>query len=158
MSKQPISISRQHSRQHPVISLERNTSQQSSFSQLGPRTSSTDSESENDIEPLIKQSETQQQTFEQHLHSQMFQPTNTTSANQQAPPLTSINPAGILGHRTFGSSSKNSGNSFYNVFGKPPTDSPDISATNSSTTIHQEHRPKYAQPDKFDGDPRNYQK
>jgi len=34
----------------------------------------------------------------------------------------------------------------------------DISTTTSSTTIHQEHRPKYAQPDKFDGDPRNYQK
>jgi len=88
----------------------------------------------------------------------MSQPTNTTSANPQAPPSTSINPAGILGHRTFGSSSKNSGNSFYNVFGKPPTDSLDISTTTSSTTIHQEHRPKYAQPDKFDGDPRNYQK
>jgi len=88
----------------------------------------------------------------------MSQPTNTTSANLQAPPATSINPAGILEHRTFGSSSKNSGNSFYNVFGKPPTDSPDISTTTSSTTIYQEHRPKYAQPNKFDGDPRNYQK
>jgi len=88
----------------------------------------------------------------------MSQPTNTTSANQQTSPSTPINLAGILGHRTFGSSSKNSGNSFYNVFGKPPTDSPDISTTTSSTTIHQEHRPKYAQPDKFDGDPRNYQK
>jgi len=142
MSKQPIS--RQHSRQHPTISLERKTFQQSSFSQLGPRTSSTNSESEHDIEPLIKQSEMQQQTFEQHLYSQMSQPTNTTSANQQTSPPTSINPAGILGHRTFGSSSKNSGNSFYNVFGKPLTDSPDISATTSSTTIHQEHRPKYA--------------
>jgi len=88
----------------------------------------------------------------------MSQPANTTSANLQVPPPTSINPAGILGHRTFGSSSKNSGNSFYNVFGKPPTDLSDISTTTSSTTIHQEHRPKYAQPDKFDGDPRNYQK
>jgi len=88
----------------------------------------------------------------------MSQPTNTTSANPQAPPSTSTNPAGILGHRTFGSSSKNSGNSFYNIFGKPLTDLPDISTTTSSTTIHQEHRPKYAQPDKFDGDPRNYQK
>jgi len=144
MSKQPISISRQHSRQHPTISLERNTSQQSSFSQLGPRTSSTDSESEHDIEPLIKQSEMQQQTFEKHLYSQMSQPTNTTSAIQQTSPSTSINPAGILGHRTFGSSSKNSGNSFYNVFGKPPMDSPNISATIFSKTIHQEHRPKYA--------------
>jgi len=64
MSKQSISISRQHSKQHPTISIERNPSQQSSFSQLGPKTSSTDSESEQDIEPLIKQSETQQQTFE----------------------------------------------------------------------------------------------
>jgi len=36
-------------------------------------------------------------------------------------------------------------------------DSPDISTTTSASTI-QEHRPKYAQPDKFDGDPRNYQK
>jgi len=69
----------------------------------------------------------------------MSQPTNITSANPQAPPSTFINPAGILGHRTFRSSSKNSGNSFYNVFGKPPTDSPDISTTISSTTIHQEH-------------------
>jgi len=86
----------------------------------------------------------------------MSQPTNITSANQQTPPLTSINLAGILGHRTFGSLSKNSANSFYNVFGKPPTDSPDILATTSSTTIYQEHRPKYVQPDKFDGDPRNY--
>jgi len=97
MSKQPISISRQH-RQHPTILIERNPSQQSSFSQLRPRTSSTDSESEHDLEPFIKQSETQQQAFEQHLHSEMSQPTNTTSANQQAPPSTSINPAGILGH------------------------------------------------------------
>jgi len=88
----------------------------------------------------------------------MSHPTNTTSADQQTPPSTSINPAGILGHRTFGSSSKNSGNSFYNVFGKTPTNSPDISTTNPSTTIHQEHRPKYAQPDKFNRDPRNYQK
>jgi len=88
----------------------------------------------------------------------MSQPTNTTSVNPQAPPSTSINPTGILGHRTFGSSSKNSGNSFYNVFGKPPIDSPDISTTTSSTTIYQEHQPKYAQPNKFDGDPRNYQK
>jgi len=88
----------------------------------------------------------------------MSQPTNTTSANQQTPPLTSINPAGILGYRTFGSSSKNSGNSFYNVFRKPPMDSPDISTTNLSTTIYQEHKPKYAQPNKFDGNPRNYQK
>jgi len=88
----------------------------------------------------------------------MSQPTNTISANQQAPFLTSINPAGILRHRTFGSSSKNSGNSFYNIFRKPPMDSPDISATNSSTTIHHEHQSKYAQPDKFDRDPRNFQK
>ena len=105
----------------------------------------------------IKQSETQQQTFEQHLHSEMSQPTNTTSANQQTSPSTSINPAGILGHRTFGSLTKNASNSFYNVFGKPSTDSPDISTTTSASTI-QEYRPKYAQPDKFDGDPRNYQK
>jgi len=97
MSKQPIFISRQH-QQHPTILIERNPSQQSSFSQLRPRTSSTDSESEHDLEPFIKQSETQQQAFEQHLHSEMSQPTNTTSANQQAPPSTSINPAGILGH------------------------------------------------------------
>jgi len=97
MSKQPISISRQH-RQHPTIPIERNPSQQSSFSQLGPKTFSTDSESEHDLEPLIKQSETQQQAFKRHLHSEMSQPTNTTSANQQAPPSTSINPAGILGH------------------------------------------------------------
>jgi len=144
MLKQPISISRQHTRQHPTISIERNTSQQSFFSQLRPRTSSTDSESEHDIELLIKQSETQQQTFEQHLHSEISQPTNTTSANQQTSPSTPINPAGILGYRTFGSLSKNSGNSFYNVFGKPPTDSPNISTTKFSTTIHQEHRPKYA--------------
>jgi len=88
----------------------------------------------------------------------MSQPTNTTSANSQAPPLTSINPAGILEHRTFGSSSKNSGNLFYNVFRKPPIDSPDISITTSLTTIHQEHQPKYALPNKFDEDPRNYQK
>jgi len=71
MSKQPISISRQHSKQYPTISIEQNLSQQSSFSQLRPRTSSTDSESEQDIEPLIKQSETQQQTFEWHLQSEM---------------------------------------------------------------------------------------
>jgi len=87
----------------------------------------------------------------------MSQPTNTTSANQQTSPSTSANPAGILGHRTFGSSTKNASNSFYNVFGKPSTDSPDISTTTSALTI-QEHRPKYAQPDKFDRDPRNYQK
>jgi len=157
MSKQPISISRQHSRQHPTISLKQNASQQSSFSQLGPRTSFIDSESEHDLEPLIKQLETQQQAFEQHLYSEMSQSTNTASANQQTPPLTSINPAGILGHRTFGSSTKNASNSFYNVFGKPSTDSPDISTTTSASTI-QEHRPKYAQPNKFDRDPRNYQK
>ena len=144
MLKQPISISRQHSKQHPTISIEQNPSQQSSFSQLGPRTSSTDLESEQDIKSLIKQSETQQQTFKRHLHSEMSQPTNTISANPQAPPPTSINPAGILGHRTFGSSLKNSGNSFYNVFGKPPMDSPDISTITFLTTIHQEHRPKYA--------------
>ena len=95
MSKQPIAISRQHSKQNPTISIERNPSQQSSFSQLGPRTSSTDSESAPDIEPLIKQSETQQQTFERHLQSEMSQPANTTSTNPQAPLLTSINPAGI---------------------------------------------------------------
>jgi len=88
----------------------------------------------------------------------MSQPTNTTSANQQTSPLTSTNPAGILGYRTFVSSSKNSSNLFYNVFRKPPMDSPDILTTNSPTTIHQEYRPKYAQPDKFDRDPRNYQK
>jgi len=63
MSKQPISISRQH-RQHPTIPIEQNSSQQSFFSQLKPRTSSTDSESEHDLKPLVKQSETQQQTFE----------------------------------------------------------------------------------------------
>jgi len=88
----------------------------------------------------------------------MSQPTNTTSANPQAPSSTFINPAGILGHRTFGSSSKNSGNSFYNVFGKPLTDLFDILTTTSLTTIHQEYRPKYTQSDKFDRDPRNYQK
>jgi len=88
----------------------------------------------------------------------MSQSTNITFANQQAPPLTSINPVGILEHRTFGSSSKNSGNLFYNVFRKPPTDLPNISTITSSTTIYQEYQPKYAQPDKFDGDPRNYQK
>ena len=156
MSKQPISISRQH-RQHPTIPIEQNSSQQSFFSQLRPRTSSTDSESEHDLKPLVKQSETQQQTFERHLHSEMSQLTNTTSANQQTPPSTSINPVGILEHWTFGSSTKNASNSFYNVFGKPSMDSPDISTTTSSSTI-QEHWPKYAQPDKFDGDPRNYQK
>ena len=64
MSKQPISISRQYSKQHPIISIERDPSQQSSFSQLRPRTFSTDSESEQDIEPLIKQSKKQQQIFE----------------------------------------------------------------------------------------------
>jgi len=69
----------------------------------------------------------------------MSQPTNTTSANPQTSLSTSINLAEILGHRTFGLSSKNSGNLFYNVFGKPSMDSPDISATTSSTTIHQEH-------------------
>jgi len=69
----------------------------------------------------------------------MSQPTNTISANPQAPPSTSINPVGILGHRTFGSSLKNSGNSFYNIFRKPLMDLPDISTTTSSTTIHQEH-------------------
>jgi len=37
-------------------------------------------------------------------------------------------------------------------------DSPDISTITSLTTIYQEYRSKYAQPDKFDGDPRNYQK
>jgi len=92
-----------------------------------------------DIKPLIKQSETQQQTFEGHLQSEMSQPTNTTSANPQVPPSTSINPAGILGHRTFGSLLKNSGNSFYNIFRKPPMDLPDISTTTPSTTIHQEY-------------------
>jgi len=61
--KQPISISRQH-QQHPTIPIEHNISQQSSFLQLGPRTSSTDSESEHNLEPLIKQLETQQQAFE----------------------------------------------------------------------------------------------
>jgi len=69
----------------------------------------------------------------------MFQPTNTASANQQTSLSTSINPVGILRHRTFGSLSKNSGNSFYNVFGKPPTNSPNISTTTSSTTIYQEY-------------------
>jgi len=69
----------------------------------------------------------------------MSQPTNTTPANSQASPSTSINPAGILEHRTFGLLSKNSDNLFYNVFGKPPMDSPDISAITSLTTIHQEH-------------------
>jgi len=88
----------------------------------------------------------------------MSQPTNTTSANPQASPLTSINLAGILEHRTFGSSSKNSGNSFYNVFGKPLTDSSDISTTTSLTTICQEHQLKYAQSNKFNRDPKNYQK
>ena len=156
MSKQPVSISRQH-RQYPTIPIERNASQQSSFSQLGPRTSSTDSESEHDLKPLIRQSETQQQAFKQHLYSEMSQPTNTTSTNQQIPPLTSINPAGILGHQTFGLTTKNASNSFYNIFRKPSTDSPDISTTTSLSTI-QEHRPKYAQPNKFDGDLRNYQK
>jgi len=87
----------------------------------------------------------------------MSQPTNTASANQQISPLTSINLAGILGHRTFGSLTKNASNSFYNIFRKPSTDSPDISTTTSTPTI-QEHQPKYAQPDKFDGDTRNYQK
>jgi len=139
MSKQPISISRQHSKQHPTISIERNPSQQFFFSQLGPRTSFTNSESEKDIKPLIKQSETQQQTFEGHLQSEMSQLTNITSANPQVPPSTSINPAGILGHKTFGSLLKNSGNSFYNIFRKPPMDLPDISTTTPSTTIYQEH-------------------
>jgi len=134
MSKQPVSISRQH-RQHPTILIERNPSQQSSFSQLGPRTSSTDSESEHDLKPLIRQSKMQQQAFKQHLYSEMSQPANTTSANQQVPSSTSINPAGILGHRTFGSSTKNASNLFYNVFGKPSTDSSDISTTTSSSTI-----------------------
>jgi len=44
----------------------------------------------------------------------MSQPTNTISANQQISFLTFTNPTGILGHRTFGLSSKNSSNSFYN--------------------------------------------
>jgi len=87
----------------------------------------------------------------------MSQLTNTI-ANLQAPPSTSINPAGILGHRTFRLSSRNSGNSFYNVFRKLPMDSSDISTTISSTIIYQEHWPKYAQPDKFERDLRNYQK
>ena len=86
----------------------------------------------------------------------MSKSTDTASTSIQAAPSTSTNPAGILRHRTFGSSTKNQGNSFYNVFGKPPTESPDISAATS--TIQQEHWPKYAQLDKFDGDPRNYQK
>ena len=123
------------------------------FSQLGPRTSSTDSESEHNIEPLIKQSKTQQQTFEQHLYTEMSQPINTTPANQQISLSTFINPAGILGYRIFRLLLRNSSNSFYNVFRKSPIDSPDI-----STTIQQEHWPKYAQPDKFDGNLRNYQK
>jgi len=63
-------MSKQH-RQYPTILIKRNTSQQSSFLQLGPRTFSTDSESEHDLEPLIKQLETQQQAFEQHLYSEM---------------------------------------------------------------------------------------
>ena len=87
----------------------------------------------------------------------MSQLTNTI-ANLQAPPSTSINPAGILGHRTFRLSSRNSGNSFYNVFRKLPMDSSDISTTISSTIIYQEHWSKYAQPDKFERDLRNYQK
>ena len=87
----------------------------------------------------------------------MSQLTNTI-ANLQAPPSTSINPAGILGHRTFRLSSRNSGNLFYNVFRKLPMDSSDISTTISSTIIYQEHWPKYAQPDKFERDLRNYQK
>jgi len=87
----------------------------------------------------------------------MSQLTNTI-ANLQAPPSTSINPAGILGHRTFRLSSRNSGNSFYNVFRKLPMDSSDILTTISSTIIYQEHWSKYAQPDKFERDLRNYQK
>jgi len=109
------------------------------------------------FESLIRESKTQQKTFKQHLYSEMSQTTNTISANQQTPLLTSINPAGILEHKTIGSSTKNASNSFYNIFGKPSTDSPNILTTISLTTI-QEHQPKYAQPNKFDRDPRNYQK
>ena len=87
----------------------------------------------------------------------MSQLTNTI-ANLQAPLSTSINPAGILGHRTFRLSSRNSGNLFYNVFRKLPMDSSDILTTISSTIIYQEHWSKYAQPDKFERDLRNYQK
>jgi len=67
----------------------------------------------------------------------MSKSTDTASTSIQAAPSTSTNPAGILRHRTFGSSTKNQGNLFYNVFGKPPTESPDISAATS--TIQQEH-------------------
>ena len=115
-----------------------------------------------DPEPLL-QTQNQNTTSNLLLNNQKHtnKPSNNTSTpkcpNQQTPPSTSINPAGILGHQTFGSSTKNASNSFYNIFGKPSMDSPNISTTTSSPTI-QEHRPKYAQPDKFDGDPRNYQK
>jgi len=63
------------------------------------------------------------------------------STSTQVAFSTFTNPAGILEHRTFGSSAKNQENSFYNVFGKPLMESLDISVATS--TIQQEHQPKY---------------
>ena len=57
---------------------------------------------------------------------------DTVSTSTQAAPSTSTNPAEILEHRTFGSSVKNQGNLFYNIFKKPLIESSDISAVTST--------------------------
>jgi len=80
----------------------------------------------------------------------LFESTNTS--------LDFTNLERILRHKTLRSSSNNSGNLFYNVFGKPLMDLLNISTINFSTTIYQEYQPKYAQSNKFNRDPRNYQK
>jgi len=51
---------------------------------------------------------------------------NQLSTSQQKAISHTLNPAGMLGQKTFGSLTRNQGTSFYSIFGKPSSDTPDI--------------------------------